>query len=127
MNLDFKRLIEASSAFFSRKFDYNNPSSMKLMDEVDIIRTRSATGNMTQSTEDITSTIMLTQLRPDEKDRNSLGGSGSGSGNERNPTERLCLEMSSLPGSRTQLVPCNVSSTLQWFTLGMISLSFDYN
>jgi hypothetical protein len=115
MNLDFKRLIEASSAFFSRKFDYTNPSSMKLMDEIDIIRTRTATGNLTRSSEDITSTIMLTQLRSDAKERNLIEGS------EKNPTERLCLEMSSLPGSRTQLVPCNISSTLQWFTVGMIS------
>eukprot|EP01041_Mallomonas_annulata_P013711 gene13711-29161_t len=42
MSMDFKRLVEASSAFFARKFDSKNPSSMRLRDEIDTMRAHMA-------------------------------------------------------------------------------------
>lgn len=106
LTAEYLPLVEASNAFFARKFDSGDESSMLLLDRIDAMRAAESTDLF--SSRKSGQLVML---------RQQIAILNTSYGKREEVVVTVCLEMPEKMG-RIRAVPCNPASTLQWFTLG---------
>ncbi len=144
LTMDYKRLLQASTMLFARKFDPENNNSMALVEEIDkwrldpahrsqgatqrfMIRTRpvNASGLIGENgAETEMTTDTDEEAVEDEDGENSSDGDAVGAA----AAERVlkCVEVRGF-AKRVLMRPCNASSPGQWFSFGRCTGSHKKN
>lgn len=139
LTMEFKHLISSSRSLFARKFDYNDISSLELLEYIDTMRNgrgpyqngSSESWDHNKDNNTTSSAISMIQVDENYLDKNHSSKSSTSlsliTANDSANRTDLCLEYTEDGPHYIRMMECDATKATQWFKLSKFPIYGSYS